>query len=55
LAKIDVDQAEALPDRFQITAVPTVLAIKDGTVVNQFRGVIQDEELDDFIDDLLEK
>lgn len=54
LAKIDVDNSEFLPDRFSIRAVPTILAIKDGNIVNRFEGVVEDEQLDEFIDDLVE-
>uniref|UniRef100_A0A914DTR9 Thioredoxin domain-containing protein n=1 Tax=Acrobeloides nanus TaxID=290746 RepID=A0A914DTR9_9BILA len=55
LAKIDVDFAESLPERFNIRAVPTVLAIKNGEIVNRFEGLVDETQLEEFIDDLVER
>lgn len=44
LAKVDVDEQEGLAGDFDVTSLPTVIAIKDGKKVDQFIGV-QDEDV----------
>ncbi len=54
LAKINVDFAADLAGDFDVRAVPTVIAFKNGNAVSQFQGVRDDEELDEFIDQLVD-
>ncbi|VDN23027.1 unnamed protein product [Gongylonema pulchrum] len=53
LAKVNVDYAADLAMDYEVNAVPTVLAVRDGEVTGRFEGVQNDEELDQFIEDLL--
>ncbi len=39
VAKVNVDNAQALAMRFNIASIPTVLVFKDGQVKQQFIGV----------------
>jgi thioredoxin-like negative regulator of GroEL len=36
---------------FQIQAVPTVIAMRKGQVMNQFMGVLEDDLLESFIEE----
>ncbi|VDO82856.1 unnamed protein product [Heligmosomoides polygyrus] len=38
---------------YGITAVPTVMSFKNGERVGMFTGVIDDQQIDDFIDDAI--
>ena len=38
----------------EVNAVPTVLGIKDGKVVDKFVGLVEDDKLEAFIDRLKE-
>ncbi|MFO0594661.1 MAG: tetratricopeptide repeat protein [Myxococcaceae bacterium] len=38
LAKVDVDQAQALSQRFDVRGIPAVMAFRDGQVVAEFTG-----------------
>lgn len=38
LAKVDVDQAQALSQRFRVQGIPAVMAFRDGAVVADFTG-----------------
>lgn len=53
LAKINVDYAGELAMDYGISAVPTVFAFKNGEKVGGFTGVLDDEQLDEFIENLL--
>uniref|UniRef100_A0A0N4X7Y0 Thioredoxin n=1 Tax=Haemonchus placei TaxID=6290 RepID=A0A0N4X7Y0_HAEPC len=53
MAKINVDQAGELAMDYGITAVPTVMSFKNGERVGMFTGVIDDEQIDNFIDDAI--
>jgi putative thioredoxin len=52
LAKVNVDEAQRLAMYFRIESIPAVLAFKDGQPVNGFVGLLPDQELKQFIDDL---
>ena len=41
IAKVNVDEAPRVANRFAIRAIPTLLVLKDGSVVEQFVGVQQ--------------
>ncbi|KHJ89787.1 putative thioredoxin [Oesophagostomum dentatum] len=53
MAKINVDAAGELATDYGITAVPTVMSFKNGERVGMFTGVVDDEQIDDFIDDAI--
>ncbi len=50
LAKIDIDRNPELAQAFRVQAVPTVLAIAQGRMVDGFQGALPGPELDAFID-----
>jgi len=52
LAKIDVDQNQALAQRFGVQSIPTVIAFKDGVPVNQFTGALPEAQVREFIQSL---
>ncbi|KAH7698853.1 thioredoxin [Aphelenchoides avenae] len=55
LAKVNVDFATDVADDFEITAVPTIIAFKDGQPIGRFEGNLNDEQLDEVIEELLEQ
>jgi putative thioredoxin len=50
LAKIDIDGSPELAQAFRVQAVPTVLAIVGGRVVDGFQGALPPAELDAFLE-----
>ncbi|CEF68012.1 Thioredoxin, mitochondrial [Strongyloides ratti] len=54
LAKINVDEVGNLADEFEISAIPTILGMKNGEVISKFEGMVDDETLDRFIADIVE-
>lgn len=53
LAKVDVDANQAVAAQMGVQGIPQVFAFKDGTVVDQFTGVIPGPQLEAFIDRLV--
>uniref|UniRef100_A0AC35TZT9 Thioredoxin domain-containing protein n=1 Tax=Rhabditophanes sp. KR3021 TaxID=114890 RepID=A0AC35TZT9_9BILA len=53
LAKINVDEVGSLADEFEIRAVPTILAVKNGEVIARFEGAMEDTEIDQMIEDTI--
>lgn len=49
MAKVDIDDHTDLAIEYGVSAVPTVIAIRGGDVVDQFVGIKDDEELDSFV------
>jgi putative thioredoxin len=49
LAKIDIDRCPELAQAFRVQAVPTVLAIVQGRLVDGFQGALPAGELDEFL------
>jgi thioredoxin len=45
LAKVNVDQQPGLAARFQIQAIPTLLLVKDGRIVDRVVGAVPKAEL----------
>lgn len=45
ICKVDIDQERELASRFQIMSVPTLLAFKDGEVVDQSLGVVPEKKI----------
>jgi putative thioredoxin len=52
LAKVNVDEAQRLAMYFRIESIPAVLAFKDGQAVNGFVGLLPEQDLKQFVDDL---
>ena len=52
LAKVNTDEAPDLAQAFRVSGIPAVFAVRDGKMVNNFTGVIPEEELAAFIDSL---
>jgi putative thioredoxin len=50
LAKVDIDKNPDLAQAFRVQAVPTVLAIVQGKLVDGFQGALPAAELDQFLD-----
>ena len=53
LAKVDVDQNQALAQQFGVQGIPTVVAIRDGHVVNRFTGALPEPQVQSFIDSIV--
>ncbi len=53
VAKLDVDQAKAIAQRYKIQSIPTLIVFKDGQSVKQFVGVTQAKTLVASIDTAL--
>ncbi|XP_074552785.1 thioredoxin, mitochondrial [Halichoeres trimaculatus] len=49
MAKVDIDDHTDLAIEYGVSAVPTVIAIRGGDVVDHFVGIKDDEELDSFV------
>ena len=45
ICKIDIDEESDLASEYQIMSVPTLIAIKNGTVVNTLVGVRDKQEI----------
>lgn len=45
VCKVNVEEEEELASAFRIRSVPTLIAVKDGKVVNQSMGVRQKEQI----------
>jgi len=53
LAKIDIDEMSDLAVRHGVEAVPTVIAMKGGKVIDKFVGLKDDVDLETFVEKLL--
>ena len=53
LAMVDIDDLSDLALDHGVQAVPTVMAVKEGKVVDQFVGVIDEDKLDAFVNKLV--
>lgn len=49
LAMVDIDDMSDLALDHGVQAVPTVVAVKDGKIVDKFVGVIDEDQLDAFV------
>lgn len=49
MAKVDIDDHTDLAIEYGVSAVPTVLAIRGGDVVDRFVGIKDDDQLDSFV------
>jgi putative thioredoxin len=53
LAKVDIDRAQRLAMEYRIDAIPAVIAFRDGKPVLDFVGVLPEEQLRAFLDQLI--
>ena len=49
VGKVNVDEAPELAQRFQVSAIPTLVLFKDGKVADVSVGVRSKDDLEDFI------
>ncbi|KAM4717379.1 thioredoxin, mitochondrial isoform 1-T2 [Anableps anableps] len=49
MAKVDIDDHTDLAIEYGVSAVPTVIAMKGGDVVDRFVGIKDDDQLDSFV------
>uniref|UniRef100_UPI00398E4094 thioredoxin, mitochondrial n=1 Tax=Pristiophorus japonicus TaxID=55135 RepID=UPI00398E4094 len=53
MAKVDIDDHTDLALEYKVTVVPTVIAVKDGDIVDRFVGVKSEDDLEVFIKKLI--
>nr|XP_019569005.1 PREDICTED: thioredoxin, mitochondrial [Rhinolophus sinicus]XP_019569006.1 PREDICTED: thioredoxin, mitochondrial [Rhinolophus sinicus]XP_019569007.1 PREDICTED: thioredoxin, mitochondrial [Rhinolophus sinicus]XP_019569008.1 PREDICTED: thioredoxin, mitochondrial [Rhinolophus sinicus] len=53
MAKVDIDDHTDLAIEYEVSAVPTVLAIKNGDVVDKFVGLKDEDQLEAFLQKLI--
>uniref|UniRef100_A0A8D0CEF6 Thioredoxin, mitochondrial n=1 Tax=Salvator merianae TaxID=96440 RepID=A0A8D0CEF6_SALMN len=53
MAKVDIDEHTDLALEYEVSAVPTVLAMKNGDVVDKFVGIKDEDQLEAFLKKLL--
>ncbi|GHJ85508.1 hypothetical protein NliqN6_1910 [Naganishia liquefaciens] len=52
LVTVDVDENSEIAAKYQIRAMPTVIAFKDGKQVNQFMGALPEPHVKKFVEGL---
>jgi putative thioredoxin len=52
LAKVNIDEAQQLAGYFQIESIPTVVAIRNAEVVDNFVGLLPEDQLRAFVEQL---
>ncbi|KAM9779871.1 thioredoxin, mitochondrial [Neosynchiropus ocellatus] len=53
MAKVDIDDHTDLAIEYGVSAVPTVIAMRGGDVVDQFVGIKDDDQLDSFVSKII--
>ncbi|XP_075688385.1 thioredoxin, mitochondrial isoform X2 [Rhinoderma darwinii] len=53
MAKVDIDDHTDLALEYEVCAVPTVLAMKNGAVIDQFVGIKEEDQLEAFLKKLI--
>ena len=53
LASVDIDEMSDLALYHDVQAVPTVLGMKDGKVVDKFVGLVDEDQLEAFVQKLI--
>ena len=54
LAVVDIDDLAELAMEHNVNAVPTVIGVKEGKVIDRFVGLLEEDKLAAFIDNLKE-
>jgi thioredoxin 1 len=49
LAKVNIDTHQELAIRYGVTAVPTVILMRDGEMAGSFLGLIPENEIEEFV------
>ena len=49
--KVDIEEEQEIAQNYNIVSIPTFLAIKDGEVVNQTSGFMDEDDFNEFIDE----
>uniref|UniRef100_A0A1A8FED8 Thioredoxin, mitochondrial n=1 Tax=Nothobranchius korthausae TaxID=1143690 RepID=A0A1A8FED8_9TELE len=55
MAKVDIDDHTDLAIEYGVSAVPTVIAMRGGDVVDRFVGIKDDDQLDSFLSKIIGK
>ncbi|TRY65465.1 hypothetical protein DNTS_030058 [Danionella cerebrum] len=53
MAKVDIDEHTDLAIEYGVSAVPTVIAMRGGDVIDQFVGIKDEDQLDSFVNKLI--
>ena len=53
IVKMDIDSNPATPGRYEVRAIPTILAFKDGQVVEQITGARPKSDFENMVKNLL--
>ncbi|XP_073500207.1 thioredoxin, mitochondrial isoform X2 [Phyllobates terribilis] len=53
MAKVDIDDHTDLALEYKVSAVPTVLAMKNGIIIDQFVGIKEEDQLEAFLKKLI--
>ncbi|CAM4325696.1 unnamed protein product [Leuciscus chuanchicus] len=53
MAKVDIDEHTDLAIEYGVSAVPTVIAMRGGDVIDQFVGIKDEDQLDSFVQKLI--
>ncbi|XP_051569509.1 thioredoxin, mitochondrial-like [Myxocyprinus asiaticus] len=53
MAKVDIDEHTDLAIEYGVSAVPTVIAMRDGDVIDQFVGIKDEDQLDSFVQKII--
>ncbi|XP_077134130.1 thioredoxin, mitochondrial isoform X3 [Ranitomeya variabilis] len=53
MAKVDIDDHTDLALEYKVSAVPTVLAMKNGIIIDQFVGIKEEDQLEAFLKKLV--
>ncbi|MDA3900388.1 MAG: thioredoxin [Spirochaetes bacterium] len=49
IAKLDVDSASDIAQKFDVSGIPTVILFKNGKAADRFSGALPENAIDDFI------
>ncbi|WP_127476273.1 thioredoxin [Sulfurivermis fontis] len=55
LAKVNIDEQQALANQFGVRSVPTVKLIRDGRIVDEFSGALPESQVRAFLDKHMEQ
>jgi thioredoxin len=53
VAKVNVEDAQEIAQKFNVSSIPTFIIFKDGKVVEQFTGGMSEEDLENKLNGLL--